>query len=333
MGDDAIHAGDVLAGRYRVERVLGRGGVAIVLSVTDLADGSPRALKLLGRAARALPSTVERFFREARAMSHLHSPHAVRIFDVGTFDDGAPYLVMEHLEGTDLGAAVKRRGALPAHEAALYVLQACEAIGEAHANGIVHRDLKPRNLFLTQGADGKPCVKVLDFGFSKQLTLSERQRSLTLSNAVLGSPAYMSPEQVISPSDVNARTDLWSLGVVLYQLVTGQLPFKGDDAAAMIAQVMRGAPTPPSTLRSGLPLALDAVILRCLEKDPSQRFASTAELSAALAPFVPWYRPPTAAPDSLDAPPPRRRMPRALALGLAFAVVAALGVTVAMLRG
>jgi eukaryotic-like serine/threonine-protein kinase len=336
MGDEAIHPGDVLAGRYRVERVLGRGAVALVLSVMDLQEGVPRAVKLLGRSARSLPSTVERFFREARAMARLHSEHAVRIFDVGTFADGAPYMVMEHLDGADLGALLKRRGALPAHEAALYLLQACEAVGEAHDHGIVHRDLKPRNLFLTHGEGGRPSLKVLDFGFSKQLTTTERER-LTLSNAVLGSPAYMSPEQIISPSDVGARSDVWSLGVVLYQLVTGQLPFKGADAAAMMSQVMRGAPVAPSTVRRGLPLALDGVVLRCLEKDPAQRFPSVAALSAALAPFVPEARRgEVPAPASEDPPPPlppRRRIPLALALGLAVALAAVLGVTLAMLHG
>jgi serine/threonine-protein kinase len=290
MGDDIVHAGDVLAGRYRVERVLGRGGVAIVLSVTDIVAGERRALKLLAPEARALPSTVERSFREARAMARLTSKHAVRILDVGTFDDGAPYLVMEHLEGTDLGALLKRRGALPAHEAVLYVLQACEAIGEAHESGIVHRDLKPRNLFLTRGPGGEACVKVLDFGFSKQRAASERDRDVTLSNAVLGSPAYMSPDQILSPRSVDARTDVWSLGVVLYQLVTGQLPFKHEDAARTIAQVMGDTPAPPSSIREGLPLALDAVVMRCLEKDPARRFADAGQLAAALAPFVPWNR-------------------------------------------
>ncbi len=290
MGDDAAghRPGDVLAGRYRVERVIGRGGVAVVLAVTDLASDEPRAVKLLGRAARALPSTVERFFREARAMARLTSEHAVRIFDVGTFDDGAPYLVMEHLDGADLAATLERRGALPAHEAALYLLQACEALAEAHEAGIVHRDLKPGNLFLTRGRDGGPCVKVLDFGFSKQLTLSERERELTLTNAVLGSPAYMSPEQLLSARGVDARTDVWALGVVLYQLVTGQLPFASDDAAAMLRAVMTRAPAPPSTQRTGLPLALDAVVLRCLEKDPGQRYPTITDFAAALAPFVPW---------------------------------------------
>jgi serine/threonine-protein kinase len=329
MADDLafIPLGDVLAGRYRVERVLGRGGVAVVLSVTDLVEGKLRALKLLGRAARSLPSTVERFFREARAMARLTSEHAVRIFDVGAFDDGAPYLVMEHLEGTDLAALLRRRGALPAHEAALYVLQACEAIGEAHDGGIVHRDLKPGNLFLTRAPGGEPCVKVLDFGFSKQLALAERER-VTLSNAVLGSPAYMSPDQILSPRSVDARSDIWSLGVVLYQLVTGRLPFKHDDASQTLAQVMNDTPAPPSSLRKGLPLALDAVVMRCLEKDPTRRFADAGQLAAALAPFIPWYRHAEAAVEvSVD-----RRWPLRIAIAVVLAAALVAIVAVA-LRG
>ncbi len=303
MGDDvaAIRPGDVLAGRYRVERVIGRGGVAVVLAVTDLASDTPRAVKLLGRAARALPSTVERFFREARAMAHLTSEHAVRIFDVGSFDDGAPYLVMEHLEGADLAVTLRRRGALPAHEAALYVLHACEALAEAHEHGIVHRDLKPNNLFLTRSPDGGPCIKVLDFGFSKQLTLSERQRDITLANAVLGSPAYMSPEQLLSARAVDGRTDVWALGVVLYQLVTGQLPFSSDDAATLLKAVMTHAPArrpPPGGPASRSP-STPWCCAACRRMPPS-----------ATRPSSTWRRPSRRSCPGIAGSSPRRPIPR-----------------------
>src|SRR5262249_12308 len=175
----------------------------------------------------------------------------------------------------------------PPHEAVTYVLDACKAIEEAHASGIVHRDLKPQNLFLTRRADGSACIKVLDFGISKQLTLDAGEAALTAMNAVLGSPAYLSPEQVLAARDVDARPDIWSLGVVLHQLVTGYYPFRGSNTNEMVEQVLKGTPPLASKLRAGLPLALDGVIMRCLEKDRERRYQTIAELSAPLAPFVP----------------------------------------------
>jgi serine/threonine protein kinase len=340
MSDDvaALHAGDLLAGRYRIERVLGRGSVGFVVAATDLERNEPRAIKLLGSAALAHETTVERFFREARALGRLTSEHTVRVFAAGLLDGGTPYLVMEYLDGTDLATAMKRRGAIPAHEAALYVLQACEALVEAHAQGIVHRDLKPGNLFLARRDGGSPGIKVLDFGLSKQAIEDADEPRLTLTNEVLGSPAYMAPEQIVSSRNADARSDLWSLGVVLYQLVTGKLPFRSDDGGEMVTLVMKSTPAPPSTLRAGLPLALDGVVLRCLEKDPARRYPSAAALSAALAPFVPGrvpaqlpaenrVSPPEAAP-----PAPRRRLPVALAVAAAVLALAA-AAALALLHG
>ena len=288
MSDEvaAFHPGDILAERYRVERVLGRGGIGVVVAVIDLVRNEPRALKLLVGAAQGHETTVERFFREARMLSQLKNEHLVRVFDAGVLSTGTPYLVMEQLDGTDLAAAMKRRGALPAHEAARYVLDACKALAEAHTNGVVHRDLKPGNLFLARRSEGPPCLKVLDFGLSRQIADDEASR-LTLSDQILGSPAYMSPEQILSPRNVDARGDIWSLGVVLYQLVTGRLPFRSDDAGNLPVLVLKATPPAPSTVRKGLPLALDGVVMRCLEKDPARRYESASALAEALTPFVP----------------------------------------------
>ncbi len=342
MSDDvaAFHAGDILAERYRVERVLGRGAMGFVVAVMDLERNERRAVKLLGRAAIAHETSVERFFREARALGRLTSEHTVRVFAAGMLEGGTPYLVMEHLEGSDLSSVMKRRGALPAHEAARYVLQACDALSEAHANGIVHRDLKPGNLFLAHREGGPPCVKVLDFGLSKQILVDGDDPRLTLTNEVLGSPAYMSPEQILSSRNADGRSDIWSLGVVLYQLVTGKLPFWSEDSLEVVTLVVRGTPAPPSTLRKGLPLALDGVVLRCLEKDPARRYPSAAALADALAPFVPGATPkarppPAAEPTPTPSPGPirRRRLP-VIAIGIALLLALVLTVAaVTLLRG
>jgi eukaryotic-like serine/threonine-protein kinase len=246
------------------------------------------AVKFLLPEAMELAGASERFLREARAAVAIQSEHVARVLDVETLESGSPYMVMEYLTGVHLGQLLRTRGPLPVVEAVDYVLQICEAMAEAHARGIIHRDLKPANLFLTKRADGSPLVKVLDFGLSKPIRPDAPNAldvSLTSDNAVLGSPQYMSPEQIRCVKSIDARTDLWSIGVILYELLTGRRPFEADSIAVMFEIL---APDPPASILSGrpdLPAPLAEVVMRCLEKDVSQRVQNIAELAQALAPF------------------------------------------------
>ncbi|MEZ4294156.1 MAG: protein kinase, partial [Polyangiaceae bacterium] len=237
-----------------------------------------------------VPDAAPRFLREARSAVAIQSEHVARVLDVGTLDDGAPYMVMEYLTGSDLRDVLQRDGKLSIPAAIDYVLQAGEAIAEAHALGIAHRDLKPDNVFVTHRADGSALVKVLDFGLSKP-TRDERlgpsAPSLTAQNMVAGSPQYMSPEQVRSLKSTDHRTDVWALGVILFELLTGQRPFEADTVAAIFAKIAADPPTRPRTLRPDLPPALEQAILRCLEKDLARRTQDVAELARALEPFAP----------------------------------------------
>jgi serine/threonine-protein kinase len=192
---------------------------------------------------------------------------------------------MEYLSGSDLADALRAGGPMTPQAAVEYVLQACEALAEAHAAGIIHRDLKPANLFLTRRADSSPCVKVLDFGISKVATGGSDPR-ITDTKAIMGSPLYMSPEQLKSSRDVDARTDIWSLGVILFELLTGAPPFDGATMPQLCVAIMQGIPSPLAAFRSDVPPALEAVIRRCLEKLPEQRFRHVGELAEALAPFA-----------------------------------------------
>jgi serine/threonine-protein kinase len=229
---------------------------------------------------------VARFAREARAAAKLQSEHVARVLDVGSLEGGIPYLVMEYLEGEDLARVVATRGALPCVHAVGYLLQASEALAEAHALGIVHRDLKPANLFLAKRASGRPVIKVLDFGLSKFSTGSG-QEHVTSESSILGSPLYMSPEQLLSAGEVDARSDIWSLGVALYELVTAHSPFPSEKMPELVAAILSGHERPVETWRSDIPPGLRDVLRRCLEKDPARRFADVAELARALAPFGP----------------------------------------------
>jgi serine/threonine-protein kinase len=279
----SVDVGQVIAGKYRVERVLGAGGMGMVVEVTHVELEQRMAIKLMLPEVAMSPELVERFLREARAAAGLKSQHVTKVFDVGRLETGALFMVMEHLTGSDLTGVLKTRGPLPVDEAALYVLQACEALAEAHRRGLVHRDIKPANLFLTRAADGSPCIKVLDFGVAK----ATAEVSKTGTGALLGTPLYMSPEQVRGERDIDARTDIWALGVVLYELVTGSVPFTGDSLWKIFNQVTDGEPAPPSSRRDELPPCFDSVVLSCLEKDRDKRPASIVELARLLAPYVP----------------------------------------------
>jgi serine/threonine-protein kinase len=278
-----VRIGEVLAGKYRVERVLGTGGMGVVVAARHLELGQRVALKLLLPEGLDDAATVERFAREARAAARLESEHAVRVLDVGRLKDGAPFLVMEYLDGEDLGALLDRVGRVEISEAVDLVLQAMEAIAEAHGIGIVHRDIKPRNLFLTRRRDGRRIVKVLDFGLAKVLRTNDPK--LTATSTVMGSPQYMSPEQMKGAGDVGLATDVWSLGVCLYELIAGRVPFDGATMPELFAAVLTDAPAPLEAVRPDVPVELARAVHRCLEKDAKLRTESVAELARAIEPF------------------------------------------------
>lgn len=281
--------GQVLGGKFRVNRLLGKGGMGYVIEAEHINLGRRVAIKLLLPEHAKRQEWVTRFMREARAASTLEGDHVVKILDVATLDDSTPYMVMEFLEGVDLARLVDEEGRLEPGEAVAFVLQACRAIEEAHDRGIVHRDLKPGNLFLTHRKDGSPVVKVFDFGISKisQATWNAPEgASITSTLATMGSPHYMSPEQLRSARNVDNRSDIWSLGIILHELITGSTPFVGESLSGVCAAVVAD---PPAKLRDALPDAppeLERIILWCLEKDPNRRPASVRDLVKALRPFA-----------------------------------------------
>ncbi len=284
MTDHRVAVGDVLARKYRVERVLAKGNMGVVVAATHVDLGQLLAVKMMLPDKEQTPELRERFMREARAAVRLKSQHVARVVDVGTDDHDAPYMAMEYLEGKDLADTLKTRGQLPFDEAVEFVLQACEAVGEAHALGIVHRDLKPANLFLTTDVSGAPCVKVLDFGISK---MSGAELTLTQEAQALGSPLYMSPEAMGSAKHVDARTDIWALGIILYQLVAGRTPFHESTMPQLLNRILFSAPTPLAEYRSDAPPGFETVILRCLEREREKRFDNVAAFAGALLPFTP----------------------------------------------
>jgi serine/threonine-protein kinase len=284
---DELKPGEVIADKYRVERILGEGGMGYVVAAYHLRLEQKVALKFLKPEALKHPHIVQRFAREARAAAKIQGEHVARVVDVGELPNGAPYIVMEYLEGEDLAHRLHARGPLPVAEAVGYMLETCEALAEAHAAGIVHRDLKPPNLFLAKGVGRLPLVKILDFGISKALAdESSPDRNLTSTNMIMGTPHYMSPEQLRSSRDVDARSDIWALGVVLFELLTGQPPFDGVNTTAVITPIIADPARPLAELRSDVPAELAAVISRCLAKFRAERFADVLELARALAPFA-----------------------------------------------
>jgi len=283
--DLPIAPGGLLAGKYRLIRVIAKGGMgAIALCHHEELDQRVAIKVLLPEIIKDESSRV-RFVREARAAAKLQSVHVARVTDVGTDPVIGPYLVMEYLEGSDLSQLLELRGRLPIHEVVDYVIEAIDAVAEAHSIGIVHRDLKPANLFLAERSDGTRTIKVLDFGISKLLGATAPSHVLTTTTSVVGSPAYMAPEQLRESKGVDARADVWSLGVVLYELLTQALPFDATSIAQLFVEVLEREPVHVRQRRPELPEALAATVMRCLRKDPAARFTTVAHLARALAPF------------------------------------------------
>ncbi|HEY0991305.1 MAG TPA: serine/threonine-protein kinase [Kofleriaceae bacterium] len=270
----------MLLGKYRVDSIIGRGGMALVVKAWHLGLDEQVAIKMLRNDVAIADEMVARFVREAQAAARLKGEHIARIVDVGRFDDSRPFMVMEYLEGQDIGQLIAERGWLQPSLAIDLVIQACEALGEAHALGIVHRDIKPSNLFLTSRPDGSVLLKVLDFGISKAPQGAEL--SLTQTWSLLGTPAYMSPEQMRSARTVDARTDIWSLGAVLYEALEGHLPFQADSFSEMCVMVA----VDPFTPTIETPRNLVPIISRCLAKSPDDRYPNVAELARDLARFA-----------------------------------------------
>jgi serine/threonine protein kinase len=279
VGRVSLEPEQIVLGKYRIERIVGQGGMGTVVCARHLSLDEVVAIKVLNSELGLHAELAQRFTREARAAARLRSRHAVRVTDVGQLDDGRPYMVMEMLEGSDLAQMIRAHGALDVELAVRLVLQACEVLGEAHALGIVHRDIKPSNLFVITGDDGAPFLKLLDFGIAKAPDMAGTAITRTLS--ILGTPGYMSPEQLRSARTVDHRADLWALGAVLYELLEGRRAFDADNLADLCTQITTSA-TPP-LVRA--PPALARVVMQCLEKAPEHRPGGVDELVRALMPF------------------------------------------------
>jgi serine/threonine-protein kinase len=280
----ALPPGSVLDGKYRIERELGSGGMGVVVEATHLALGQRVAIKLLNPELAGAEENVARFLREAQVAAMLPSEHIARVSDVGQTLQGSPYLVMEMLDGHDLAVELARAGRLAVGDAVDWILQACEGVADAHAAGLVHRDLKPANLFLARRPNRPPILKVLDFGLTKQVRGRE-DVSLTQTGSVFGTPQYMSPEQVLSSKNVDARCDQHALAMILFEALTGRPPYEGAAASQLFVIIATAAPPSARALRVDVPRGLDAAIRRALAKKPEERFPSLAGLAAAIAPF------------------------------------------------
>ncbi len=278
--------GEVVAGKYVVERVLGRGGMGEVVVARHSLLGERVAIKTLLADASKDPEAVQRFLNEARASLRIRCEHVVRVSDVDLLPTGQPYMVMELLEGHDLEARLQE-GPLAVAEAIDLLLQACEGVAEAHMLGIVHRDLKPANMYLTRRSDGSTRLVLLDFGISKFAdTAGQGGHGLTSTTSLMGSPSYMSPEQFQNPRDVDPRTDVWALGVILFRLLAGRLPFVADSLPALVVKVLHEPPAGLRAIRPDVPPLLEGIVAQCLKKARDQRFKGVAGLALALAPYA-----------------------------------------------
>ncbi len=304
-------------GVYKVEGFVNKGGMGAVYRATHLMLGKPVALKLINPEVLTSPQVVGRFQREARVVSQLSHPNIVTVHDLGQTEDGILYLAMELVSGINLKELIDREGPLDPGRAVRLARGVATALAVAHKDKIVHRDLKPQNVMVTEDAEGREIPKLLDFGIAK--ALESDGSTLTSTGMLLGTPRYMSPEQA-KGTEVDGRSDLYSLGIMLYEMLVGTVPFDAPSIPAVLIKHQSEVPTPPSKLRPGLPAELQAVVLRLLEKDPARRFANAAALSDALGLLEPglasgWIRSPVprvvATGSTLPTPPvPRAAAPR-----------------------
>jgi serine/threonine-protein kinase len=276
-----VTRGEVLGGRYAVERVLGQGGFGLVVAARHIELGQRVAIKMLLASDHHDDEVLRRFERESRAVAELSSEHVARVTDIGTFEDGSPFMVMEYLEGEDLQARIDREGPLAIALAARLFVQAAIGLGDAHEHGVIHRDVKPSNLFLTRRRSGRIVLKVLDFGIAKADD-EPLEASMTSISSLIGSPQYMSPEQLCDPRAVDARTDVWALGASFYEAIAGCAAFPADSLPELHMKVLAFEPPRLATLRTDCPPELDRIVHRCLSKDPAQRFSSMSELQRSL---------------------------------------------------
>ncbi|HMJ15668.1 MAG TPA: protein kinase [Polyangiaceae bacterium] len=281
-----LSVGDFVDGKFRIEELVGVGGMSCVVRACHVALDETVALKCLSPEWVDNPSVADRFSREARASVKIKNPHVARVYDVGRLPAGSPYMVMELLQGEDMGKLADRRDTINLRECVGWMIEACEGLAEAHALGIVHLDVKPENLFIVRRKDGRGVVKLLDFGISKQLLTSGSTEPSHDSEELVGTPLYMSPEQARVQRTLDHRTDIWSLGAVFYELLTGFPPFGGTTVAEVCASILEATPASPSLYTLDVPHELSRIVLRCLEKDPGHRFPSMAELASALLPFA-----------------------------------------------
>ena len=279
-----LEPGTVLNDKLRLERKLGEGATGVVWAAENVGLGSRVAVKVLTRSLLRQPSAAKRFIQEARLIAQIESDHVVKVYDIGVAPDGSPFMVMELLNGEDLSQRMKRLGPLPIADVVAYTEQICHALSVAHARGIVHRDIKPANLMLVATRSGNE-IKMLDFGIAKNPAMEEL--GLTQTSHFLGTPHYMSPEQMENPKAVDHRTDLWSLAVVIYQLMTGKLPFPGNSLVDVSIAIDRAMFEPPSKIRHDAPSQLDGFFARAFQRDLNQRFQNAPELHARLRAAVP----------------------------------------------
>jgi serine/threonine-protein kinase len=276
-----VEPGSIVGEKYRVGRQIGRGGMGVIVEATHVQLGTQVAIKILRANPSEKPEVAERFLHEARAAAQLKNEHICRVHDYGTHSDNSPFMVMELLEGRDLGSLVDAEGPLDYKLVAHYIIQACAGLAEAHGRGLIHRDLKPGNLFLEVRPDGSPFIKVLDFGIAKDANSDVK---LTQTQSVMGSPSYMAPEQLRKSKLVDVRTDIWALGVVMYELLTETLPFPEADFPELVMAITS---EPPPPLPGGkIPAAMVDIVYKCLDKNPDDRFQNVGELAQALAPFA-----------------------------------------------